>query len=88
MGSDFAGSHLELGIIRSTEGILRLANAGDTLVDAGSAPVALLGDQKDYISRKDAKIAKLLPGSHTEPRSHRVYPKPTESFPLCLSVFV
>lgn len=47
MSKDFwAGTHLELGIIRSIGsivGILCLANGGDTLVDAGSAAVALLG---------------------------------------------
>jgi hypothetical protein len=38
----FAEPHLELGIVRSIEGILRLAGGGDTLPDDGSAAVALL----------------------------------------------
>ena len=35
--------HEPLAIIRLTAGIVRLANGGDTLVDVGSAAVALLG---------------------------------------------
>jgi hypothetical protein len=64
------GSHLELAIIRSIEGILRLANGGDTLVDAGFAAVALLGDFTGSrlelaIIRSIAGILRLANGGDT-----------------------
>jgi hypothetical protein len=58
---DFAGSHLELAIVRSIEGILRVANAGDTLVDVGSAAVALLGGERDGVTYIFRKIAASRP---------------------------
>jgi hypothetical protein len=53
-----AGSHLELEIIRSIGGMLRLANGGDTLVDAGSAGVPLLGGWSPGTWRTSSPISR------------------------------